>query len=255
MTDDRNKTELTRRVTSAVVAYLDERGCKPLETEVPICDGWIADVAAVLSPTITELVKLKLMKPRPRWNHPGYEEWWLSAKAAQQLMTVLVEVKTSRADFSGDKKWTLPIPVNLAYLAVPNSLAVPNDEMPAGWGLLVYSEATGLTRCSRSPVINGVTAEQQRDVILSVAVRRDHDTRYERIRNLRREIRARENEEVTRVRYSRAIRAMLSIVKGEHGTLEEALDRQGIKHLPYWEMDELKKLWAIKPPIGAGHLG
>ena len=40
MNEDRNKTALTKHVTAAAIAYLDERGCKPIETEVAVEPGW-----------------------------------------------------------------------------------------------------------------------------------------------------------------------------------------------------------------------
>lgn len=248
MIDDRNKTELTRQVTSAALTYLDERGCKPLETEVPIQSGWVADVAGVIDPTETELIKLKLVRCKPPWkSSPEIRQAWEVTKdAAWQLMTVLVEVKTSRSDFVGDKKWKLPIPTNLAYIAAPATLKIADEEIPDGWGVLTYHEGQDCVRCRRVPKINQATVEQQRDVILSVAVRRDHDTRYERLRELQREIRARQNEDVSRTRSLKAMSAMAAIVNGEHGSIQGALDYHGVKGIPSYFMPELEKLWAIK---------
>lgn len=249
MMTDRNKTEITRVVTAAAVRYLDERGCKPVETEVPIDLGWVADIAGVLNPTMTELIELKLLKRKPRYSHPDYQAWHELAKDAQKLMTVLVEVKTSRADFRGDRKWVLPIPTNLAYVAIPKDLAVGMDEMPANWGVLEYWESTDCVRCLRVPGVGAVTTEQQLSVVLQVAIRRDHDTRYERIRKFRREILTSQNENVSRTRVNTAMRAMSSIVHGKYGSLEAALEYHGIKHLAEYDMLGLRKLWAIAPEV------
>lgn len=148
MIDDRNKSDLTKQVTAAALMYLDERGCKPIETEVGVASGWVADIAAVLDPTITELVALKLLKRQPRYGCPGYKEWDTQVRQVHRFMTALVEVKVSRSDFSGDQKWTLPLPTNLAYLAFPKGL-ITESEYPAGWGLLEYSIETDCVRCRR----------------------------------------------------------------------------------------------------------
>ncbi len=247
---DRNKTELTHIVTNAVYGWLDERGCKPIETEVPVQHGWVADIASMVSPTLTELVNLKLLKRRPKWNQPGYREWWDVAKQRQQslgLLTVLVEVKTSRSDFSGDKKWTLPVPTHLAYLAVPQGLVI--DEVPKGWGLLEYSPAGKTVTCRVVPEVMNVTVEQQLAVVHGVAVRRDHHTRYERHRAFQKELTVTRNESISRTRVVSAMSAMKSIVRGEHGSVKAALEYYGIRHFPEYALLGLEELWErAKPP-------
>lgn len=183
--NDRNKTEITKDVTAAAIAYLDERGCKPIETEIWVSSdpSWIADVAGVLSATQTELIMLKLLKRRPEYRSPGYEAWHEIYMSLIRLMTVLVEVKTSRSDFRGDKKWTRPIPTDLAYLALARGIARP-DEFPVGWGILEYHE--GVLRCLRPPAPRVSTLQERLHVILQVAMRRDNVTRYERMRAFQR---------------------------------------------------------------------
>jgi hypothetical protein len=238
--EDRNKTELTRAVTAAAVRYLDERGFKPIETEVPICDSWVADVAGVISPTMTELVELKLLRRKPGYRNHGYDEWWKEAKKTQRLMTMLVEVKTSRADFRGDRKWTMPLPTNLAYVAIPKDLAIGMDEMPANWGVLEYSEKADCMRCLRPPAVAEVTIEQQLSVVVDIAVRRDHDTRYERIRKFRKEIISSQNESISRTRVMTAMRAMLSIIRGK--TIADFA-----QFFMVGELEEIRALFGLTP--------
>jgi len=246
--EDRNKTVITRKVTAAAACYLEWRGCKPLETEVAICEGWVADVAGILNPTLTELVGLKFIKRRPKWQdgETVYRDWWDASKQVQQLMTALVEVKTSRVDFQGDKKWSLGIPVNIAYLAVPEELGIRDDELPAGWGLLEYSAITEIVRLKRVPIIQKVTVKQQRDVILEIAIRRDHHTRYQRMREFRRKAAIVNNADISRTRVSNAMRAMMSIIEGKYGSVEAALAWHGIKHIFEGDRAQLQKLWALK---------
>ncbi len=46
-----NKTPLTNQITNAVAAWMDNRGFKPVETEVTVAGGWVADLAGVIVPT------------------------------------------------------------------------------------------------------------------------------------------------------------------------------------------------------------
>lgn len=253
MIEDRNKTEITKLVTAAAYRYLDERGFKPVETEVPIAMGWVADLAGVISPTQTELQELKLLPRKPSWkaDRADREAWYALANKTQELMTALVEVKTSCSDFRGDKKWITEPPTNLAYLAIPNDLAIRADEVPDGWGVLEYSAASDFVRITRPPIIRQVTVELQLDVVHEIAVRRDHHTRYESERRFRREIVANRNEDVSRTRMGAALRAVMAVVNKHsmsgripHASMEDALQYHGIKHVNGSDMELLQNLWA-----------
>lgn len=208
----------------------------------------MADIAAILDPTITELVALKLIKRRPKWDDEDrYREWWNVAKKLQRFMTVLVEVKTSLEDFRRDKKWSLPLPVSIAYLAMPKDLDIPQEKVPAAWGILEYRTVSNCVRLARSPVLQEVTIEEQRGVIFQIALRRDHHTRYERMREFRRDLAITRNAEVSRTRMIHGMQAMSSIVRGQHGSVEGALEWHGIKHFPDYFLVELRKLWGQVP--------
>ncbi len=247
MIDDRNKTDLTKLVTSAAVRWLDEKGFKPIETEVPVSPGWVADIAGSILPTNTELISLKLIKRGPRWSQPGYpekwKEWEASAAWLRRLLTVIVEVKTSKSDFSGDGKWALPVPSNLAYLAIPNTLAVV---CPEGWGMLAYDAVKNEVRCHKPAPLHEVPVESQLNLVLQVSIRRDHDTRYKRFREFRQMVRERNNADKSLTRTLDAMRAMLDIVEGKHTSVEEVLDRHRVRKVPEWMMEELQELWGIK---------
>jgi len=213
--------------------------------------GWVADLAGVLQPTQTELIKLKFVRPRKKYN--DYEEFRAAVNTLQRLMTCLVEVKTSRADFVGDKKWKAVHVVDLAYLAVPRGLIKP-EEWPAKWGILEYNETRDEVKCIRTPEIGCASMEEQRDVILGIAIRRDHHTRYERAREFQRERRIEHNESVSRTRAIDAMRAMKSIVDGQHEDVEGALRYHGVKAFPGHFMKDLKSLWAISGQTDEGVL-
>lgn len=252
MIEDRNKTDLTKSITRAVISYLDDRGCKPIETEVPVEPGWIADVATVITPTRTELADLKLIKRAPRWNDPTRSEWLKQSKELLQLMTILVEVKSSKSDLCNDRKWKVAPPTNLAYLAIPTDLLLlAHAEVNPGWGILVHG--TDYVRIDRAPVIRTVTTEQQLAVVHEIALRRDHDTRHERLRDLQKRFRNDQNEYISRTRITSALWAMKAVVRGEYGSAKDCLERHGITSVPAGLMEGIEKLYAVAKPEEAAH--
>ncbi len=255
--DDQNKTEITKLITAATCFWLDERGCKPVETEVSVAFGWIADIASVISPSNTELQELKLIRRAPKWSKRSEREAWESEVLAMvRMMTVIVEVKTSRSDFLGDKKWTSPPIADLNWISAPSGL-IGESERPSGWGILEYSESRDcmVTRCI--PHIMTTTMEQQRNLIHAVATRRDNQSRYEHIRRISRAHRSEGNERISVARVRDAMRAALSIAHGEHGSVEGALDAHRIKlrNIGELEMLKLTRLWNCSSGIGQAQSG
>lgn len=246
MLEDRNKTELTKDVTAAVVVYLDCHGFKPVETEVPVQAGWTADVAGVIDPTRTELVGLRLMPRKPDYRHPAErEEWEREALRFFRLMTALVEVKTSRSDFLSDRKWSASSPCNLSYVALPASLNVADSEVPAGWGILRNS-GSGM-HLSRVPGLRDVTVEQQLFTVMGIALKRDHATRYARQREYLRRERLERSERIVLARMSKIMRAVTVITQGRYGSVRECLEYYGIRGASEDNLSELGKLWASSP--------
>ena len=246
--DDQNKTEITKQITAAACFWLDERGVKPVETEVTVMDGWIADIAGVLCPTETELQTLKLIRRKPSWkkSEEDRQAWQVEASVLNRMMTVVVEVKTSRGDFRGDKKWEWEPPADLCWLAVPAGL-IAETEKPKGWGILEYSDKRDcmISRCV--PEIRTTTAERQRNLIHAVACRRDNHTRYEHINRLRKEYRDEDKRRESLTRVKDAMRAALSIARGEHGSVEGALEYHHIKLRSLYELEimGLTALWGV----------
>jgi len=254
MPADRNKSLLTRKITSAAARYLDEQGVKPIETEVQVGDSWVADLAGIWCPTITELVKMKLIHRRPAWEkgQAVYREWWERAKKVQRRMIVLVEVKSAEGDFKSDGKWKQQIPADLGILAVPADWGIVDDEVPPAWGILKYYDQTGVLRLARVPEIQTVSVEQQLEVAVEIAVRRDHLTRHARLREFRRQLVVTQNENISRTRVLDAMRVMEAIVEARYGSVEETLERWNIKHLPKYYLPELRALWGCKKKEPSG---
>ena len=242
--DDCNKTELTKEITAAACQWLDERGCKPVETEVCIERKWIADIATAVSPTETELQMLKLIPRKPSWKKSKEElaAWEEQANTVPDLMTVIVEVKASMQDLTRDEKWIRPRPANLCYLAVPQNIPWRKCQ-PEGWGILEYRKDRFLQH--RTPVLTTVTTEMQRDVIYAIAMRRDNQTRYEHLRRLQRDERERSNQTKSLTRMQLALRLAISLARGEHPSVAAALEHHGMRNLSKWEIESLENL--LKP--------
>ena len=252
---DRNKTGITHDVTVAVAGWMEEHGFKPVETEVLVEMGWCADLAGVIEPTQTELIALKLLERPPSWNEINslvtkrrvwkeevLQKWQEKYQSLSRVMTCLVEVKTSRSDFNGDRKWKAVLPTDLAYVAVPKGL-IEQREWPEGWGVLEFSN--GLLRRLRAPTPGTTTADQKLSVVMSIAVRRDHHTRYERWREYQKadRIEAAENKQIRSV--GQMARAMLHIAHGLHDSVEMVLSYHGIKNMPEYMMTPLRQLYGI----------
>jgi hypothetical protein len=235
---DRNKTVLTHEVTAAVAQWMDEHGFKPVETEVTVAAGWVADLAGVIMPTATELIALKLMRRAPKWSQREQRMAWESeCRTLERIMTALIEVKTSRSDFLGDKKWALPPPVTVAYVAVPAGL-IGQDEWP-----------DGSIKQLRGSSVFTATLEEQLSVTLSIAVRRDHNTRYARLRELQRAKRIQQAEYRIARTAGAIARAMLDILNAKHGTVDLTLDFHNIKCLKSgYVREQLDELWGINVP-------
>ena len=184
MTNDRNKTALTHRVTAVAAAALDSLGCKPVETEVEISPGWIADVASYWYPTRTEAKRFGLQNITLPARLVDTEldgddlDMQLRCWGAGPL-TVAVEVKTTPGDFRGDRKWLLPPPAHICILAFPSGVVSP-DDLPKGWyGLETTKNGHRVRKWHRNyadihPQHPGLVL----DFVAQVGIRRDHRTRY-----------------------------------------------------------------------------
>lgn len=241
---DLNKSQLTQEVTAAVVAWLSQKGFKPVQTEVQIVKGWIADVAAAIVPTNTELQDLKLIRRLPKYNskdHSVRTAWYKEADTlSERPYTALVEVKTSRADFTRDHKWKSPQPTSLAYLATQKGLT-KEDEWPDGWGILEF--AAGALRCLRPARLVEVSPEMQAGTILSLAMRLHNTVNYAASTAWRLENKEREKAQ----RASEIIGGVCSIVESKHSDFDRALSLSRLRpnRLSVWEKERLRKLFGL----------
>ena len=262
MIPDRNKTELTNKVTDAAFLWLNNHGFKPVETEVYMPwstngenqKGWIADLAAVIDPTQTELIELRFAKRPPQYKYghknEGYEErraaWDAEFKKVFRRMTCLVEVKTSRSDFMGDRKWKLTPPTDLAWVALAPGIASA-DECPQGWGILVMRGDQ--IHQVRVPIPRAATPEEQSFVIYQIALRLDHRTRYAQEREERKEERLQIAADALQAK--KIIHAIRDMARKKYGnymsiqSAEQALSFHGIHNIKDSELEILAELFGI----------
>lgn len=263
MLADRNKTALTHQITQATISWLDNHGFKPVETEVEMPrvgseeKGWIADIASVIVPTQTELVRMKMVPSPPRYNYltkdnDGYmekrEKWQALYLTLARRMTCLVEIKASRGDFRGDRKWRMTPPTDLAFVAVPSGMIKP-EEYPENWGVI---ELRGdcMVKVS-SPVARVATQEQHLHVIYEIAVRRDHRTRYQENREWWKAYRANSAADVSIDRIDKIIDAVRDIAARSTRwnepitSIEQAFRIHGIRNARERQLERLAELFGI----------
>jgi hypothetical protein len=186
---DRNKTDLTHDVTEGAAKWLASIGAKCIETEVPVGPKWIADIAAFWSPTPTEATAKKLI-PRAKtypygqttaavqaW-HEHHDMRVAAYRALPQIITIIVEVKTTRADFKretlAEGKFNRPRVADVHIMATPYSL-IKMSECPSGWLDLIF---THYDECV--PIQNMIVTEsainQKLKMVAAIAERRHNRT-------------------------------------------------------------------------------
>ncbi len=247
---DANKTDLTRRITAAAATWLDARGFRPVETEVPAVTGWVADLAGFCYPTRTEAQSLKLIDKKPPYPtgltsfseeyHRVLEKWERTYAALPLPLTAVVEVKASPADLARDTKWGRQLPAHLVYLATPPNL-VCGESLDARWGMLVLM-ASGDMRLHRSAQVNDVAIEQTLSLVCQIAMRRDNFTRAARGREFEKQARQTTNTEINRKRLSKAMEVVLAVLDGKpvDDVLRDSAYREA--KLPKWQIEELNGL-------------
>lgn len=252
---DRNKTALTHRVTAVAAACLAGIGCKPVETEVEVRAGWIADVASYWYPTWTEAKKMHLHK-RVR------ELLQITADNERNLLfhayghgpfTVLVEVKTTRADFTRDtRKWDAEtFPAHVCFLAFPAGVVKP-EEIPQGWYAIETSKDGTTVRKIHRPFgrLHPQHPGLVLDFVASVGIRRDHRTSYAATRQWLASYRARATEDKRSYSTARLLEGLANWLqhKGDNPErpLAKLLSELGIKKLPHYLKKSLEDLEGLR---------
>lgn len=180
---------MTHTATAVAAAWLHGLGCKPVETEVSLASGWVADLATFWQPTMTEAKRARLLRdivPK-EWHDDGQKGLSRLYRVFGGRITVLVEVKVSKSDFRADlgrkygtrtNRAQLLSPAHMCVLAAPASVLDDAREID-GWGFLRLSEDCSRVVKWEGPWIsNRLGPIDVEDFIASVAVRRHNVTQY-----------------------------------------------------------------------------
>ncbi|KKM63582.1 hypothetical protein LCGC14_1510010 [marine sediment metagenome] len=249
---DANKTALTHRVTAIAAAYLAGLGCKPVETEVPVAPGWVADVATFWYPSKSMGKRLHLERLARQWLGTLEDDANLVHRAfGNGPFTILVEVKTSRADFKSDCKWKLHKPAHICFLAYPEGV-VARHELPEGWfGLETSSDGKAFRKVIRTsaeitPQHLGLTT----DFICAVAIRRAHRTQHVALRAAAKAYNAEDRETQIQYKGARLLTNLAAWLEGvgfpAGRSFDEMLDDAGIKKLPKYARDAAAYFQSLK---------
>ncbi len=239
VTLDANKLPLTHRVTALAAAYLNNLGCKPVETEVPIRPGWIADVASYWYPTQTEVKKLGLNKNVAALyeGNPSDYRKVMDWVVGEGLLTVVAEVKVSRSDFAADaRKWTTDVsPANLCFLAYPTGVV---EALPRGWyGIETTKDGSRIQKIHRAYTrFHAQFSAQQLDLVAAVGIRRDHRTRHRAVSDWLKAYRVEDRTKQAQYSAADLLHGLAEWVQGEgwraDRSLRDVLSKLGLKKVP-----------------------
>ncbi len=280
---DNNKTALTHRVTAVAIAYLSGLGCKPIETEVPIRPGWIADVASYWEPTWTEVKKFRLhrklvemlgidladydimrsrveqIKEAAKLIGMDFDESALLSRiAGDGPFTVLCEVKVTKADFAKSPgKWLAVMgttPAHLCFIAYPHGIV---DKLPWGWyGIETSADGRRKRKVHRSGRLLAQHVGATLDFVAAVGVRRHHRTTYAATRDWAKMYRAEESEKQVRYSTGDLLRCVAEWLQGEgysaDKTLKAALERAGLAKSPKYADEAIAFFEQLRERSGAG---
>jgi len=165
--------------------YLENRGFKPIETEVFIEGFGIVDVASFVYPTPIECHKLRLANEQ-RFGLDKQDYGDIQFRYGH-ILTAVIEVKVTRADWLRDKetKFKQRAPAHLCYLAYPKDLLEAKD-LPEGW-LGLEMDSTGYRVNRRHwnwPMVHPQHPGDVVDFVGAVAIKADHRTRFARHRTM-----------------------------------------------------------------------
>ncbi len=246
MSLDANKTAATHRATATASYYLALRGYKPIETEVGVFGGWIADLASYVYPTKTELKKIKLLNREERSGKKilSTDEalTYFERRYGRGPFTAIVEVKVTKADFKKDLDFKFSgrvFPAHFCYLAYPSKLDV---ELPTGWvGLLLNDDCDRLVKMKYGycDIIHPQPPGDIVDLIAAVGIRRHHRTVYAEQRAWLKSYRAKENDR-KKVNDLHSAMKIIEEVIFDNKPIDEILDYRYMKNS--WLKEEIVRI-------------
>lgn len=251
---DRNKTARTHRITADAIAYMDGHGFKPIETEVPVAQGWVADIASFACLSNTEKTNMGLIDkkvwPSGRKGIDQEAGMYFDFKYGPYV-TMIIEVKISVKDFKKDLGYKFNgkvFPAQICAIAFPDGMLELKD-IPDGWiGLPIDEDRRRVTKplYGRKSWPEHYTHSQHPgdmvSFIANVAIRRDHRSRHESTRDWMKMQRARDKE-------IKKMSSLNQILEGFLGWMGIG-HRFTIKHLKDKTFDEMYKYYTRKDMPG-----
>jgi len=268
---DLNKTEITLRITQAAATWLKGLGAKPVEAEVQIAVGWVADLAAVWRPTPTEAIKAKLIPRKPRFRYRGTEKELSNWRRESRIWAGIVnelpnpiliahEVKVTQADFRKDHKangkpqpkfGTITgeyCPAHMRCLSVLRGKIKPAD-YPDDWWVLEHGPSGKLLKVAQRGKLLKVGERQQIEVLANIGEKIWNREENKFWRDINRSHRDGQNKRISLDRVNRVVDAVLAVARGDENSIEKCLlkylNQKTVDALSAEKLKQLDQLYTI----------
>jgi hypothetical protein len=162
-------------------------------------------------------------------------------------LTVLSEVKVTRADFLQDRKRYIEPAANVCILTYTPKVLKSEKELPPYWfGLRLSEDGTKLTKVVRNGWVFSQHPGRTLDFIAQVAIRRDHRSRYRATRDWIKAYRAKDSERQRQYSAARLLMGISDWLEGEghrpDRSLVDVLPELGVKKIPSYLLHAVESL-------------
>jgi len=231
---DRNKTALTHRVTATAARYLTDLGFCAVVGEVSVGTKRVADLAGYWSPSRSDVHRL--------FRGPALiqaEEVYVDSR--DRVLTMVAEVKTTRADFLADvAKWSEPL-AEIRFLAFPKGV-VESAEIPDGWFAIQTTDDVsniGYVYRQRGRY-TPMPTEASLSLVAQIAHRCDARTRCRALDDYDKQARADRHESTKQFRAAQLLHGLAKWLRadsprgllGTEESLRDVVRYMGIKEIP-----------------------
>jgi hypothetical protein len=220
---------LTTRITAGAKIWMLGCGFKPVIEEVPVSNGWVADLAGIIQPTRTELKRNLRLLDIIDANYNDDKEFIFFNKYAIP-MTAIVEVKVTKADFKKDipRKYDMydyNPPAHLGYLAFPKGM-IDEKDIPYYWGHLIFGKNGNKLLKHRPPLrINPQNPGDTIDIIAAIAERTHNKWHFREFKEMLKNYNKKQSQSNYRLKASSAINVIRNMLKEENKkTLSELFE-------------------------------
>lgn len=261
-----NQTQEHDEIKLLAQGWFLEHGFKPVEFEVPVVSGWIADLAGIIVPTATELQNLKLITrfkepkfDRELWDNKEatiahgmergnlYRQWRENAESMMNISTMLCEVKISTADYRKDiiTKFN-KTPASMNFLAYPKGLIKP-ENIPTGWFGL---ERIGEERLKfHVGTLYKKTYEEMFVTVFALSQRLHNKNQYANISKVMKEERHKRSEMQVNYKIDKVISILTDTLTWRRDDVEETMTERlrvyGVKKVSGYNIETLEKIRQI----------